>query len=246
MRFGPLAAFFVGVLFSSSGRAVDPPEAPLTSGIVYVVGGVGGFDHVGPAAVEVLPLVVPHEVHDFVWTHGWMQWLKDLQDSEHLTHKAADLAAKVLLYRKIHPDRPIYLVGKSGGAGLVLRTAEMLPPETLDRIILLSAAVSPEHDLGPALRATKREIVSFYSPYDWFILGWGTWQFGTADRVYSSSAGKRGFRRPPEGAAEAEPYRRLVEISWSPAMIQEGYFGGHIGTSNASFLAREVAPWLKH
>ncbi len=244
MRSALVDAVLLSVLLVGPAGAVDPPQAK--PGIVYVVGGVGGFDHVGRAAVKALPHVgVPHEIHDFVWTHGWGQMLKDLQDSEHLTRKAADLAAKVLLYRKLHSDRPIYLVGKSGGAGLVLRTAEMLPPGSLDRIILLSAAVAPDHDLRPALRATKFEIVSFYSPYDWFILGWGTWQFGTADRVFAASAGYRGFKRPPEGTADADLYRRLVEVPWSPAMMPEGYFGGHIGTSNSAFVAREVAPWLK-
>ena len=52
--------------------AVDPPSVPITPGIVYVVGGVGGFDHVGQASLKALPRAgVPHEIHDFVWTHGW-------------------------------------------------------------------------------------------------------------------------------------------------------------------------------
>jgi hypothetical protein len=123
---------------------------------------------------------------------------------------------------------------------------ELLPPQTLERIILLSAAVSPSYDLKPALRATRQEIVSFNSELDWFVLGWGTWQFGTADRFYCSSAGKCGFVRPPENDTEGrELYRRLVEIRWTPNMLLRGNNGGHIGSVMPTFLATDVAPWLK-
>lgn len=245
MRSARIGAVLLAALLAGPARAVDPPV--LSPGVVFVVGGVGGFDHVGKAALKALPEAgVRHEIHDFIWTHGWGHMLKDLQDTEHMTRKAAELASKVRRYRNLYPDRPIFLIGKSGGAGLVLRAAEMLPPDTLDRIILLSAAVAPTYDLRPAFRATKYEIVSFYSNYDWFILGWGTWQFGTADRVYVASAGLRGFQRPPQNVSDARLYRRLVEIPWSPAMIPEGYVGGHVGTSSSAFVAKEVAPWLKH
>ncbi|MBY0523899.1 MAG: lysophospholipase [Gemmataceae bacterium] len=229
---------------SASAGSVDPdPRA----GVVFVVGGIGGIDCVGHAAIHALPNAgVRHEVRDFVWTHGKLHFLKDLQDTYYLVSRASELAEEVRCFKKANPNRPVYLVGKSAGAALVLFAAEQLPPRTLERIVLLSAAVSPTHDLRPAFRATRGEIVSFYSKYDWFILGWGTQQFGTADRVHTSSAGLGGFARPADMTEDdVRTYKRLVEVPWSTEMIRGGYLGGHQGTSMPGFLAREVAPWLK-
>src|SRR5262249_5495298 len=149
-----------------------------------------------------------------------------------------ELAAEVLKIKAQDPDRPVFLVGKSGGTGLVLAAAEQLPPQTLERIILLSAAVSPSYDLRPALRATRHEIVSFYSPYDQLVLNWGTSQFGTIDRYYGASAGLRGFVIPTDQSPEDRAlYDRLVQVKWNPAMILEGHLGSHIGTSMPAFVA---------
>jgi pimeloyl-ACP methyl ester carboxylesterase len=195
----------------------------------------------------MLPQVgVQHEVRDFIWTHGWGQMFKDLQDTSHILRRADELAAEVRRVKADDPDRPVYLVGKSGGAGLVLAAAEQLPPATLERIILLSPAVSPSYDLRPALRVCKHEIVAFTCVYDKFILGWGTSQFGTVDRVYGPSAGMCGFVVPTDVTDEDRAlYDRLVQIPWHSSMILEGNPGMHFGTSMPGFVAKEVAPWLK-
>ncbi len=227
--------------------AWEPLRTGPIPGVVFVVGGVGGFDFVGSSAQKALPRAgVRHEIREFVWTHGWGQILKDLQDTRHLLRKADQLAAEVLLVRATRPEQPVFLVGKSGGTALVLAAAERLPPQTVERIILLSPAVSPAFDLSAAFRATKGEIVSFYSRYDQLVLGWGTRQFGTADRVYGPSAGLCGFVVPPDlDEADRACYQRLVQIPWNPAMILKGHTGSHVGTSMPAFLAKEVAPWLK-
>jgi hypothetical protein len=81
---------------------------------------------------------------------------------------------------------------------------------------------------------------------DTVVLGWGTKQFGTADRYYSCSAGMTGFVRPVDADEETqELYRRLVQVRWTPGMIFHGHPGGHIGTAMPTFLARDVAPWLR-
>jgi hypothetical protein len=218
-----------------------------TTGIVFVVEGIGGLDFVARAAQSsLIHAGLPHEVRIFTWTHGEGHFLKDLQDTIHLLHKADELAAEILRFKERDPRRPVYLVGKSGGAGLVLAAAERLPPGTLERIVLLSAAVSPTYDLRRALSATRAEIVSFYSGYDQLILGLGTRQFGTIDRVYGPSAGLNGFRIPANATPEdGVLYERLVQIPWRPAMIREGNLGTHTGTSMPAFIGKEVAPWLK-
>jgi hypothetical protein len=221
--------------------------APQPPGVIFVVGGIGGWDPLPRSAELVFPrLGVPHKVCDFIWTHGWGQLFRDLQDTPHVARKAAELAALIAEFKACEPDRPVYLLAKSGGAGLALLAAERLPPGTLERIILLSAAVSPGYDLCGALRATRGEIVSFYSRHDRVILGWGTSRFGTIDRVRGPGAGLTGFVPPPDlDEEERGLYRRLVQIHWKPSMLLQGYAGMHSLNSFPLFLAVQVAPWLR-
>lgn len=216
-------------------------------GVVFVVEGVGGFTLFNHAVRWALPLAgVRHEVRDFVWTHGTGKILKDLQDTPHLLRKADELAGAILRVKAQNPDRPVYVVAKSGGTGLTLAAVEKLPSQTLERIILLSAAVSPSYDLRPALRATRKEIISFYSPFDQVVLGWGTSLFGTVDRVRGPSAGLKGFVTPPGlSAADKAMYERVIQVQWHPTMLLEGNPGVHSGTSMPVFVARQVAPWLR-
>jgi pimeloyl-ACP methyl ester carboxylesterase len=189
---------------------------------------------------------VKHEIREFVWRHGYGQMFKDLKDTEHLTKKAAELARVIRRLKDDNPERLVYVIAKSGGTGLALAAAQQLPENSLERFVLLSAAVSPQFDLRGALRATHRQIVSFHSSFDQLVLNWGTRQFGTIDRVYGPSAGLHGFREPAgmDDAGRAL-YSRLVQIPWQPRMLREFHSGGHSGTGLPSFLAAEVAPWVR-
>jgi hypothetical protein len=232
-------------LLAGAGLARAQAE-PAPKGLVIVVGGVGGYDTLPLSARMTFPHAgVPHEVYNFVWTHRVGQLFRDLQDTEHVIRKSHELADLIRQRKESAPDQPIYLVAKSGGAGLALLAAEQLPPATLERIILLSPAVSPTYDLRPALRATRKELVNFYSKNDQFILHWGTCTFGNIDRHYGPGAGMTGFQVTVQTPEEAELFGRLVQVPWQPRMLLHGYAGGHHGTSAPPFLAAEVAPWLK-
>lgn len=233
----------LGVFAVLPARAAAEPPA----GIVYIAAGVGGADPLAPFAKLGLAVAgIPHEVHDFVWTTGFGRMVRDLQDTDNLRLRAEQLAQRVRWYKEQNPDRPVYLMGHSGGTGLVLAAAELLPPATLERIILLSPAVSPGYDLRPALRATRAEIVCFHSPLDRFWLHWGTSTFGTMDRVYGLGAGVHGFVVPENLDEEGKAlYGRLVQVCWKPEMVLSLYSGFHFSTSMPGFLARNVAPWLK-
>jgi hypothetical protein len=232
--------------------AQELPPAPADGeagrpGVVFVIGGVGGWDPLPLSAKLVLPCRgVKHKIVEFVWTHGWGRIFSDLQDAPHLMRKADELAELIAKFKTVYPDRPVYLLAKSGGAGVALAAAERLAPQTIERIVLLSAAVSPGYDLRAALRATRTEIVSFYSTLDRFILGWGTGRFGTIDGVYGPGAGMSGFETPA-GLTPAEQalYARLVEVHWHPRMLLSGYAGFHSCNSLPLFVAVHVAPWLR-
>jgi pimeloyl-ACP methyl ester carboxylesterase len=243
-----LLALAVALGRGAAMRAQSPAAAPAPeAGTIFVVGGIGGWDPLGRSTKLVCPVAgVPHRVVDFFWSHGVGRSLRDLMDTPHLARKAEELAALILETKQAAPERPIYLVAKSGGTGLALLATERLPPNTLERVILVSAAVRPDYDLRPALRATRREVVSFYSKHDRLILGWGTRTFGTVDRIHCASAGKVGFRLPEDFDEEDRAlYQRVVQVSWRPGMLLLGYAGGHHCNSWPLFTLVELAPWLR-
>jgi pimeloyl-ACP methyl ester carboxylesterase len=226
----------------------EPPAPPASDqvGVVFVVGGIGGADPLGISALLALPWAgVPHEIREYRWTHGLGRLVKDLQDRPWLLAHANELAEQVAMYQAQHPGHPVYLVGHSAGAALILATAAQLPPDSIERIIILAAAVAPDYDLCAALRATRTDIVSFRSDMDRLWLGAGTTLLGSADRCYGTSAGCVGFVEPA-GLDEVgrQRYQRLVQIPWRPALLWEANFGAHHGCVRPDFLSRYVAPWL--
>lgn len=244
-RMESTTAFFVlGLVFASA--AALTADEPTPPGRIFVIGGVGGLDPLQMCAPHTLPRAgVPHTIEVFTWTHGICHPLRDLQDTRYLLYQADRLAAVIRAAREREPQRPIYLLGHSAGAGIALAAAEQLPPGSLERIILLAAAVSPTFDLRGALRATRREVVCFNSTYDRFCLDWCTNLFGTVDRVYGPGAGLDGFQIPAHLDDEGERlYRRLVQVPWRLEMVWKCTDGLHNGACMPIFLAKMVAPWL--
>jgi pimeloyl-ACP methyl ester carboxylesterase len=227
--------------------AVRVDTRSIQPGIVILVEGIGGVDLLGASAGPAFRSAgLPHEIFRFVWTHGTGRLLTDLQDTQHILKKSHELAQLIRDLRARYPGRPIYVVAKSGGTGLTLFALERLPPDTVDRVVLLSAAVAPAFDLRGALRATRQGIVSFHSRHDQLVLNWGTSQFGTIDRYYGPSAGLNGFLIPTNlNDADHVLYGKLVQVPWQPRMLREGHTGTHVGTSLPGFLSEEVAPWLR-
>ena len=235
---------FAALTLTPAASAQGPPAK---RGVIFVVDGIGGMDLLCASAKLMLPHKgVVHEVQPFRWSHGTGQYARDLFDRPHLLRKARELADQVNAVLARDPSTPVYLIGRSGGAALVIHTAEQLPPRSLERLILLSAGISSGYDLRPALRAVRGEIVSFHSKNDQLVLNWGTRTFGTLDRVRSPGAGLAGFV-PPKDLDETDRalYARLVQIPWRPRMLCVGHTGSHLGTALPLFLGAEVAPWLK-
>jgi pimeloyl-ACP methyl ester carboxylesterase len=224
-----------------------PPESvSARRGIVFVIGGVGGMDPLNLFAPLILPHAgVNHEFCNFAWTHGKGRIFRDLQDTPYLLARAAELAEAIRRVKAVDPDRTVYLLCHSAGAAISLAAAEELPPATVERIILLAPAVSRDYDLRAALRATRREIVSFNSCGDLVMLAFGTSVFGTTDRVHAPAAGFSGFRLPESCDEEGRClYRRLVQFQWRPIDLLKLRGGLHNGPCMPVFLATAVAPWL--
>jgi len=209
------------------------------SGLVLVADGVGGLHLCGVGLKYVMGSTGgPHAVRLHNWGHGFGRWHADLTDVANHRDQAARLADEVLAWKAERPGSPVYLVGKSGGTGVVVRALERLDAGAVEAAVLLAPALSPAYDLSRALESVRREMVVFWSPLDVIILGLGTRVFGTIDRVRSVSAGLVGFRA---GGGQGA---KLRQVRWRPAMMASGYFGGHVGPDSPAFLRRYVVPLL--
>lgn len=220
------------------------PHAPNEgdeTGLVLMADGVGGLDLCGRGLSHMVARSRPHyRVRLFPWSHGFARWHADLSDSAHHRVRAEQLAGEVLAYRDERPGNPIFLVAKSGGCGPAVWALERLPDASVESAVLIAPALSPTYDLSMALRAVRRQIVVFWSPFDVFILGVGTWLFGTIDRIHTPAAGMSAFQPPADPVARA----KLRQVRWHPRMARSGYFGGHVSPDNPLFLRNYVVPLL--
>jgi pimeloyl-ACP methyl ester carboxylesterase len=215
-------------------------------GVVFLIDGIGGLGF-APKMMEkaLVEAGVGYELRTFHWSHGFGRWHADLTDDSNFRARAAELADAVMEFRSRSPQAPVYMVAKSGGTAIALVALAQLPPESVERCVLLSSAVSPDYDLVPSLSAIRTELVSFWSPRDKMVLGLGTTIFGTADGVMGHSAGLVGFRIPERADAESSAqYCKLRQIEWDPTMRRTFNFGTHIGTSMPQFVRSYVAPLL--
>lgn len=232
------------------GNAIEPSAvvAPprLRRGILFVVEGAGGFDAALRSVLQTAAeMQLPIEVRNFRWTHGFCRVASDQMHSAHLLREGRKLADQILLCRQEAPDRPIFLMGHSAGCGVVLIAAESLPPNTVERIVLLAPAVSAKHDLRPALRSSCQGIDAFISNRDWACLGLGTLLLGTTDRYrMSGAAGKIGFKPILICPEDAALYAKLRQYPWNPSLACMGHDGGHYGSYQPAFLRAWVFPLL--
>jgi len=160
--------------------------------------------------------------------------------------RAKAIAARIGKYTDEHPDRPITLVGYSGGGGLAVLAVESLDDGVrLDRLILIGAALSPQYDLSIALSRCRDGIVNLYSPGDWIMLGLGTKLFGTIDRVRTESAGHVGFQDAEGQLAKVKGLRQVVWIrEWSSLGHDGGHYGWLAQPWARDILAPEIDPAL--
>ncbi len=230
---------------TSSAQRLPPPVATAqpVQGVVFVADGSGGLHRVADNLSIVLrDARIPVHVERVAWSHGQGTVLRDLYgDDNHRSH-ARCLASQVLAYRQAHPEQRIDLLGYSSGAAVVLAAAEDLPPDTVDRMILLSPAVASRRDLRPALRACREGIDSFYSERDGICLLLTA--VGTADGFANQIAGRVGFVPPADPRQDCLLYQRLRQHAWTCPAAWGGHNGSHYDAGRPEFLAAQVVPLL--
>jgi hypothetical protein len=157
--------------------------------------------------------------------------------------RAKRLAEQITCFRREHPDVKLSIVALSGGAPISVFSLEALPADVaIERLVLLSGAISPGYDLTKALAHVNQEVINYHSRRDWLILKWGTKMFGTGDRVRSQACGYSGFdtrRACPSGCDD------LVQIEWHTGLRKFGNRGGHIGSVAREFIDECAVEWLR-
>lgn len=219
-------------------------NAPVAkAGVVFVADGAGNFQN---ASFHVRKVVEaskePLDVVTFEWSHGHYRVVADQVDYAHARAEGYRLASTILRFRQDHPDVPVYLLGHSAGAMVVIVALELLPENSVERVVLFSAAVSATFDILPALRAVKCGLHNFYSRADNGYLGVAVGILGTSDRQWGPSSGRYGFRTSPRSPENAHLLDKLHQRPWKPFDCRLGNFGGHYGNYQPDFVRKHVLP----
>lgn len=222
---------------------VEPTGRPESPYVLHLPG-IGGHRFPDEALSRGLRAGLPGvEVFIFDWT-GEDEGLNALTNVARHVEQAARVAEQLTHVARRQPGRRIILTCHSGGAGVAARALERLPDGVqIDTWLLLAPALSPEYDLSPALARVSRAAYHFYSQTD-PVLGFGTRNFGTVDRVKTDAAGRVGFRRPP-AAGDPAQYEKLQQFPYDSAWVRTGHFGDHIGPMMTPFARRVLAPLLQ-
>jgi pimeloyl-ACP methyl ester carboxylesterase len=169
--------------------------------------------------------------------------LENLRDLARNQERARRIAFQLAGYQVSYPDRPVTLIGYSGGAGIAALAAESLPESVcLERLILIGAALSPDYDLSKARSQCRRGVVNFYSERDRWILGLGTLWFGTIDRRKTPSAGCQGFR---DSSGALLDFPDLLQAAWRPDWARLGHRGNHVGWLSSRWAREVLADYLR-
>jgi hypothetical protein len=215
--------------------------------VVFVVDGAGDYRSASTAMRETAAADGwPLDVRTFVWSHGFLRTLADHTDYDWARERGRELAGVVLAQKQAQPNMPISIMGHSAGAYPALIAAEQLPPETLQRIVLLSPSVWSGYDVRPAMRATRDGMDVFYSRNDRVWLGVFTAFAGTSDDSQQTRpAGRFGFE--PKVLPGEEPFfTKLRQYEWNSTLDQTGHDGGHTGAYQPGHLRKFVLPLFQY
>lgn len=182
------------------------------------------------------------EIYD--WTDGPLMMVSNIGGDR---REILSLIRSIHKFRKQHPQRPLFLIGHSGGCRMVVAVLEELGDRPLvDRAVLLSPGLESKYDLRQALRNTQHGIVSFYSNLDFPLSAPLTFANGITQWRIDVSAATVGFETPRNlDAVESESYQRmLVQRAYRPKMLATGNTGGHFGWTVPRFVSSYIVPWF--
>jgi pimeloyl-ACP methyl ester carboxylesterase len=239
--------------------ACTSPER-LDQGLVLILPGIEGRSFLNLSLLHgLIDAGVPYALEIVDWTTGnKFLTLYHLRSWRRNLRVAQELAGRIVRYQEQHPERPVWIVGHSGGGGMALLAAQALPEgHRLTGLILLAAAVSPRFDLSTARAKVDRGIWSFHSWLDWLFVGLGTSIFGTMDGRHTPAAGMLGFRKCrksrvqspepavcPVGSGLSTLDSELFETGYHPRMLGAFHWGGHFSCVHRVFVSENIGPVL--
>jgi pimeloyl-ACP methyl ester carboxylesterase len=213
-------------------------EDRLNNGLVIILPGIEGHSQLNE---NIRRGLVAGGVYRAIPIHPWGRPVPLvgplITQVDFLGNRLAGIGiAKIVTdYQDKYPDRPVYIVGHSGGGGVAVFTAEAMPEgRQIDGLVLLSASISSAYDLKKALSHCRNGIVNFYNKGDAGLLGFGTIVVGTVDGTHGPSAGLIGF-----DAFEKPGYEGLYQVKM--VGVSED---SHTTSTQAVFVSGFVAPWV--
>lgn len=224
------------IAFAPSLRAQDIKT------VIFHLPGIGGHMAIDDALLTGLQQGLPTtEFHLYDWTNG-DPGMPALVAYDRNQREAGIVAEKIHQLIKNAPQSRIIVTSHSGGGGISAWALEKLPADAqVDTWLMVAPALSPQYDLSKALKHVRGKTYVFSSTLD-PILGFGTRNFGTMDRVYTASGGNTGFILP--ASADVQQYQKLVQIPYDAAWMPLGNAGDHIGAMNRAFARTIIAPLL--
>ena len=213
--------------------------------VVYVADGAGDFRATSMTVDEVVHSEgAPVCVERIVWSHGYGRIFADQLDRE-FARKQGRLVAEELIKRKqTQPNCRIFLLAHSAGSLVVLSAAGAMPPDSIERVVLLAPSVRADYDLRSALSATRGSVDVYYSPHRDFYVRGAAVLAAFVHFELSRRAGQIGFEPIVESEADAQLYQKLRQIPWDPSFENAGNGGGHYGARQPEFLKEYVLPLM--
>lgn len=247
MRLGLLGVLLFAIGCATSRQSVPPCGCVAPNAdVVFVADGSGDYRTTSRVLCETVnACATPLRVETFVWSHGYGRMLIDHVDHCNHVEEGRRLAALIAAVKQSCPERAVYLVGHSSGAAVVLAAAEMAPPGSIERIVLLAPAVAYDYDLRPALRSARQGIDVFISRRDVGALVLGTGIVGTADRRLAAASGRVGFTPILTCPGDELLYAKVRIHPWNPSVAWTGNRGSHYGTLESGFVRAYILPLLQ-
>lgn len=223
---------------------IKGPFPKQAKGLMFSIDGSGGGSN--------LTTNIWHEIvrNKLPWVLERINWSrfssapKDHNDMQGQLLAAGKLAAKAQKFRAAEPDKQIIIIAFSTGCHVALKGAAMMPPDSVERMILFAPSVSSTYDLSGALRASKNGIDVYYSHED-AQLNVAAGTCGTADGVYGPVSGQVGFWIQPNNPNLDIYKKRLRQHPWVTAVQWTGNVGDHSGWLERKFLRAYIVPGLR-
>lgn len=220
-----------------------PPFCGL--GIVFVINEVGDNELLSLNMKEVLCTSRAPFAMDVVHWSSFDGRHKDHRDPDRRVQAATCLAGKIVNSRRAQPHARVIVLAHGDGSHIALLAAEMVPPKSVDRIILLAPSVSCLYDLRPALQSTRDGIDNFFCKDDSRLEHLQD-KLRTADgKRVVPPAGTVGFCVPAPRFPGIELYQTLLrQHKWSWECENFDHVGWHNSWVHMRFLRPFVLPLL--